>query len=74
MLPTQPEFTARYPKIQLNIIVDDDKRDIINDQIDLAIRVGFPKDSALVARQIHQECFKLYASPKLIALHGLSIT
>lgn len=71
LLPKLSELTARYPKIQLNIIVDDDKRDIINDQIDLAIRVGFPKDSALIARQLHQECFKLYASPKLIALHGL---
>ncbi|MEJ6472746.1 LysR family transcriptional regulator [Pseudoalteromonas piscicida] len=71
LLPKLAELTARYPKIQLNIIVDDDKRDIINDQIDLALRVGFPKDSSLVARQLHQERFKLYASPRLINQYGL---
>lgn len=70
VLPVLNDFQRRYPKIKLDLIVDDARLDLIDKQIDLAIRIGLPKDESLVARMMHQEHFALFASPEFIAQYG----
>ena len=67
VLPILEDFRTRFPAIQLDLILDDNRRDLIADQIDLGIRIGFPKDDSLVARVLHEECFGLFASPSYLA-------
>lgn len=69
-LPVVAKFQATYPEVQLDLIVDDNRRDLIADQIDLAIRIGFPRDDSLVARVLHEESFALFASPEYIKRFG----
>lgn len=70
ILPILPDFRARYPDIELDLILDDAPLDLIDEQIDLGIRIGFPKDDSLIARVMHEERFSLFASPDYLAQVG----
>ncbi|MCG7561032.1 LysR family transcriptional regulator [Pseudoalteromonas sp. McH1-42] len=74
ILPKLDKLAQRYPKISLDLIVDDNPLDLIEQQIDLAIRIGFIRDESLVARILHQERFALFASPTLLAQYGMPNT
>ncbi|MEZ5538190.1 MAG: LysR substrate-binding domain-containing protein [Thiolinea sp.] len=69
-LPVMEKFHARYPEVQLDIILDDSRLDLIEEQIDLAIRIGYPRDDSVIARMLHEERFALYASPEYLEKNG----
>ena len=71
VLPVLSEFQALYPQVQLDLILDDSRVDLIGEQIDLAIRIGIPKDDSLIARIMHEERFVLCASPSYLASSGI---
>lgn len=72
--PVLDGFCQKYPEVQLDLILSDDRLDLIAEQIDLAIRIGFPKDDSLVARVMHEERFTIYASPDYLAENGVPDT
>lgn len=74
LLPLLPKFYRRYPLVKLDLLLDDDKLDLIQERVDLGIRVGIPSDDSLVARVMHEESFLLYASPEYLALKGKPTT
>lgn len=45
--PLMGEFRRRYPAISLDLVLSDDKADIVANEVDVAIRVGRLADSAL---------------------------
>lgn len=69
IIPLMSKFHDYYPEVSLDLILDDEKTDLIGENVDLAIRIGFSPDAAYVARVMHEEPFRLYASPRLLALH-----
>lgn len=71
VLPTLAGFQERYPKVQLDLILDDSRVDLISEQVDLAIRIGIPKDDSLIARIMHEERFILCASPTYLNNLGI---
>ena len=52
-----------HPGLCIQIIADDEKRDLIKDRIDVALRVGTLEDSTLVARRLGQTRMLLCAAP-----------
>ena len=52
IVPLIPAFHARYPEVEVETLVSDRFVDLVEDGIDLAIRIGDLADSALVARKI----------------------
>lgn len=71
VLPVLSDFQALYPQVQLDLILDDSRVDLIGEQIDLAIRIGIPKDDSLIARIMHEERFVLCASPDYLNSVGI---
>lgn len=69
-LPLMSSFQQAYPQVHLDLILDDACLDLINEQIDLAIRIGIPKDEALIARPMHEERLAIFASPDYLSHHG----
>ena len=49
-MPLVAEFCARYPQIQLELNTDDIVIDLLEQQTDIAIRIGELRDSTLRAR------------------------
>ncbi|MEM7781324.1 MAG: LysR family transcriptional regulator [Pseudomonadota bacterium] len=65
--PMLERFQAHCPDIQVEMILSDERIDLIKNQIDVAIRHGEMDDSSLLARRLLSAQYKLVASPKLIA-------
>ena len=70
LLPVLQTYQKEYPEVELDIILSDDKLDLISEGIDLSIRVGIPKDDTLIARMLYEDRFGLYATPEYLAEHG----
>ena len=70
VIPSLPEFHARYPDIQVEIGVTDRVVDLIGENIDCVIRVGTITDQSLVARRLGEMAFVTCAAPSYIERHG----
>ena len=65
-------FLARYPKVQLQLIATDRAVDLIEERIDLAlrVRVALTTDAELTVRSVGQSIRILVASPQLASRVG----
>ncbi|GAA0756164.1 LysR family transcriptional regulator [Ideonella azotifigens] len=69
LLPWLDEFLAMHPGLQLALSVGDRPRDVVRDEVDLALRYGALPDSRLVARRLAVGRIVLCASPAYLARH-----
>jgi DNA-binding transcriptional LysR family regulator len=70
IVPRLPAFCARYPKIKIDLQLDDSFVDLVAAGIDVAFRVGELKDSRLIARRIGTAHRATLAAPAYLASHG----
>lgn len=68
--PMIPDFLERYPKISIDMVMDDKQVDLVAEGFDLAVRSGKLPDSRLIARKIAPLKSVLCASPKYLHRHG----
>ncbi|GLS89753.1 LysR family transcriptional regulator [Psychromonas marina] len=65
-------FTEKYPKIQLELDLNDRKVDLVSDGFDIVIRAAAHlEDSSLISRRISQSEMLILASPDYITKHGM---
>jgi LysR family transcriptional regulator for bpeEF and oprC len=69
--PAIPRFLARYPEISLRTTISDRLLDMVEEGVDVMIRIGNVSDSGLVARQLMQTKFVCCASPEFISRYGV---
>jgi DNA-binding transcriptional LysR family regulator len=69
--PALPRFRALYPKITVDLRIGDRVVDIIEEGIDVAIRVGDIADSRLISRRLAPNRVCAFASPAYIAKKGM---
>ncbi|GGA66796.1 LysR family transcriptional regulator [Neiella marina] len=70
LAPVIEQLKSMYPKLNIDLQLDDQIVDMVEHGIDLAIRVGWLKDSSLVARKIGEAKMRVFASPNYLAHHG----
>lgn len=70
IVPRLPAFFARYPKLRLDLQLDDSFVDLVAAGIDVTFRVGELKDSRLTARRIGTAYRATLAAPSYLAQHG----
>ncbi|MDE2239754.1 MAG: LysR family transcriptional regulator [Rhodospirillales bacterium] len=66
-------FAAAHPRVELDISFEDKPADLITGGYDLAVRIGNPTDSSLVARRVGSVERYLVGSPAYLAMHGRPI-
>lgn len=71
LLPLVKPMLGRYPKLQLDLQIADRAVELIEEGIDVAIRVGDLKDSSLLARRVGSARRITVASPEYLARHGI---
>ncbi|MCX7290098.1 LysR family transcriptional regulator [Janthinobacterium sp.] len=69
--PALPRFIAAYPDIALRLTVSDRLVDMVEEGIDVMLRIGAPQDSSLVARSLLTMDYLCCASPAFVARHGM---
>lgn len=70
VLAKLPLLQQKYPKIKLDLLLEDQAQDLVMEHIDLALRIGPAKDSSMIGRVLHKDRFGLFASPKFISEHA----
>jgi len=65
------KFQNEYPDIELEIITSGSNVDLIEESIDLALRIGELEDSTMMCRKLTDCEFQVVASQKYIKQHGV---
>jgi len=68
--PALPRFRARYPKLAIDLRLGDQFVDMIDEGIDVAIRVGELADSRLMSRTLAPHRLCAFASPDYLSRRG----
>lgn len=68
--PILPEFLARYPEMRIDLTLSDSYANLVEEEIDVAIRAGHLTDSSLVARKLCDTRRVIVATPDYLARHG----
>lgn len=68
--PVLDRFRARYPAIDVRLVMSDKYLDLMKGEADVALRSGDTDDGALIARKLADSLWAVYASRKYIAQHG----
>ena len=70
VFPVLPRFTEAHPKVQVEVSVSNRNIDFVDEGFDLAVRLGVPHDSRLVARPLEDASLGVFASPDYLKRHG----
>ena len=70
LVATIPEFLGRYPDVQLELALTDHIVGLMEEGVDVVIRVGASADSSLVGRKICDFERVICASPDYLKRHG----
>ncbi len=70
LAPLVARFAGSYRKLRISLILEDRETDLIDEAADLAIRIGYPADSSLIARAIAPVPRYACASPGYLERRG----
>ena len=71
VLPVVTEFLRTHPHVDVRMVLTDRALNLMDDHLDLAVRVGALPDSSLVATQIGRVRSVVCASPAYLDEHGV---
>jgi DNA-binding transcriptional LysR family regulator len=69
--PLLPGFIAQHPEMRVDFTVNDRYVDLLEEGLDLVIRIGELKDSSLIARRLATNRRLLVATEGYLAKHGM---
>jgi len=72
--PALPAFMAAFPGVEVELNVSNRNIDFVEDGYDLAIRLGEPPDSGLVARRLEAATVGIFGAPGYLGAHGVPDT
>jgi len=70
VMPLLAELGREFPGLRLDLRLSDRPADVVDEQIDIGVRVGFLRDSRFVARAVAKVHFHTVASPALMDVVG----
>lgn len=74
IVPRMPDFLAAHPKISLRLSLSDSVANLLEENFDVAIRMGRLQDSSLMSRKLADLQRIVVASPGYIERHGQPVT
>jgi len=74
IVPLVPEFVDRFSDVRVDVLFSDRVIDMVEEGIDVAVRVSAPADSALIACRLVPDRRIVCASPGYVRAHGVPAT
>lgn len=74
LLPALTDFLKDHPGIQLDLRFSDLIDNVVADQMDIGVRIGFFNNNRNVARRVNEVKFHIVGTPELIAKTGMPQT
>ncbi|MFI3045610.1 LysR family transcriptional regulator [Pseudomonas coronafaciens] len=71
LAPALAEFSRHFPQVRLDLVLTNQRLDMIDNGFDVAVRLGnIPKASPLIARPMQDYTLTICAAPAYLARHG----
>lgn len=70
VIPNLSSFLAEHPDLDIELVLDDRHVDLVNEGIDVALRMGAMPDSNMTARRIAEGRRIVVATPAYLQRHG----
>ena len=70
LAPAIADYLVAYPDVSVDLILEHDYVDLLEERIDVAIRLGRLSDSSLITRKLYAVEMVLCASPGYLAANG----
>lgn len=74
VLPIVADFLSLFPDINIRLLLLDRNVQLVEDHVDMAVRIGRLPDSAMIATTVGSMRTVICASPELLAVHGVPQT
>ena len=71
IVPRLPAFLDQHPALDLELVLDDRNIDLVEEGIDVALRMGELADSNMTARRIGEARRRVLATPAYFGRHGV---
>ncbi|MDR0191944.1 LysR family transcriptional regulator [Pseudomonas yamanorum] len=68
--PLIAEFSRRYPRITVELVLSDSPADVAGDDLDVGLMTDEPSDTGMVSRRLLSSRRVVCASPEYLAQHG----
>ncbi len=70
LAPALSDFSQRWPQVKLDVVLSNQRMDLIGNGFDVAIRLGTPEDSGLILRPLEDYTLTICAAPAYLARRG----
>src|SRR5579871_989550 len=70
VLPVIADFLAQFPEVNVRLMLGDRNVNLVDDQIDMAVRIGHLPDSGMIATRVGSMRRVVCASPELLKREG----
>jgi DNA-binding transcriptional LysR family regulator len=70
VIPSLSAFLAEHPDLDIELVLDDRNVDLVNEGIDVALRIGAMPDSNMTVRRIAEGRRIVVATPAYLQRHG----
>lgn len=71
VLPIVTEFVAAHPDINVRMLLSDRKLHLLDDQVDVAVRIGSLRDSSMIATRVGSVRHIVCGAPAYFERHGI---
>jgi DNA-binding transcriptional LysR family regulator len=72
--PLIPDFLASYPELRIQLTLSESIVNLVEEEVDVAVRLGNLPDSSLIARKLGSLRRSVTASPDYLERHGIPKT
>jgi len=70
IVPRLPEFMDKHPSLELELVLDDRNIDLVEEGIDVALRMGVLSDYNMTARKLAEARRRVLGTPEYFKRHG----
>jgi DNA-binding transcriptional LysR family regulator len=70
LVPLLPEFSRRYPELQIDLTLSDQKTDLLEHHLDVALRLSAEREKDIIAEPLQRMVSRVCASPSYLHTHG----
>lgn len=71
LMPVLNSLALQYPELQLDVRLSDQIADVVDEQIDVGLRIGMIRDNSFIARTVARVGLYLTASPALLQKYAV---
>jgi len=74
LAPALSEFSLQYPQVRMDVVLTNNRPDLLESGLDVAFRLGHFEPSNLIARPLIDYTLTVCASPDYVARRGMPLT